>query len=258
MDKYDIIILGGQSNAEGCGIGPVNKEYEPNSDILYLTAEKTVVVDSEGMHITYKEQPFLVSKAEERLSEEGASLGDFSLSFAKEYIEGGYLKEGRKLLIVRAAIGGTGFYKKQWGLGNFVYQKMLEMTDYALSLNSENKVVAFLWHQGEHDAFEGNPPQNYKQQLNSLLADVRMRYGEMPFIAGDFVNEWKSKNLSSCEPIVKVIREVVAQNVKCRFAETADLLSNNQKTGNGDDIHFCRQSLYDLGKRYFDLFKNIV
>lgn len=257
MDKYDIIILGGQSNAEGCGIGPVDKEYEPNSDILYLEAEKTVVVNPEGMHITYKKEPFIIKEAEERLSDDGLLLGDLSLTFAKQYINNGLLHDGRKLLIIRAAIGGTGFKKRQWGLNDKVYLKMLEMTDYALSLNSENKIVAFLWHQGEHDAFEGNAPENYKRQLNSLLAGVRSRYGEIPFIAGDFVHEWKSKNVSICEPIIKAINEVVAQNNKCGFVETADLPSNNQKIGNGDDIHFCRQSLYVLGERYFEMYKMI-
>lgn len=60
----------------------------------------------------------------------------------------------------------------------------------------------------------------------------------------------KSKNVSICEPIIKAINEVVAQNNKCGFVETADLPSNNQKIGNGDDIHFCNQ----VAKAIFDLF----
>lgn len=35
-EKYDIIIQGGQSNAEGSGIGPVTQEFSPNSNILYI------------------------------------------------------------------------------------------------------------------------------------------------------------------------------------------------------------------------------
>ncbi len=33
--------------------------------------------------------------------------------------------------------------------------------------------------------------------------------------------------------------------------ETAGLLSNKQKVGNGDNIHFCREALRILGERYF-------
>ena len=42
------------------------------------------------------------------------------------------------------------------------------------------------------------------------------------------------------------------------FVETADLLSNNQKTSNGDDIHFCRESLYILGRRYYEAFEKLI
>ena len=164
----------------------------------------------------------------------------------------------RKLLIIRAAIGGTGFVKKQWGVGDQVYLKMIEMADFALSLNEENRIVGVLWHQGECDAFEKNEPNVFKQQLASLIQDIRKRYGEnLPFIAGDFVSEWKQKNISDCEPIVEKIREVLGETEYTAFVETSDLLSNNQKNANGDDIHFCREALYILGRRYYDAFKKI-
>lgn len=38
---HDIIIQGGQSNAEGSGLGPVEKEYIPSAQVLYLEAKKT-------------------------------------------------------------------------------------------------------------------------------------------------------------------------------------------------------------------------
>ena len=252
----DIIIQGGQSNAEGTGLGPVDKAYIPNEKVFYLKAEKEVSVLENGLDIRYLNKPFTMEVAQERQIDEDV-FGDFALTFSEEYINKGFLQEDRALLIIRGAIGGTGFQKSHWGIQDKVYLKMLEMVDYALSLNNQNKVVAFLWHQGEHDAFEGNTPKRYQQQLSTMLKDVRFRYGKMPFIAGDFVNEWKSKNLSSCEPIVDVIRRVIEDSEKTGFVETGDLLSNNQKVGNGDDIHFCRQSLHELGYRYFDAFYRI-
>jgi hypothetical protein len=42
------------------------------------------------------------------------------------------------------------------------------------------------------------------------------------------------------------------------FIETSDIPSNNQKTGNGDGIHFCRESLHTLGKRYFAAYRTII
>lgn len=35
------------------------------------------------------------------------------------------------------------------------------MIEYALSLNVVNRVVAFLWDQGEHEAVLKNEPENY-------------------------------------------------------------------------------------------------
>ena len=255
-EKYDIIIQGGQSNAEGSGIGPVSQEFLPNSNIKYLNAKKHVDLVDDGLRIEYVDEPFVIEEANERILQDKI-VGDFALTFAEDYVKNGGLEQGRKVLIIRGAIGGTGFYKGHWGLQDKVYLKLLEMVDYALKLNPENRIVTFLWHQGEHDAFEGNPAENYYKQLTDMLKGVRSRYGMMPFIAGDFVSDWKSKNLASCEPIVDVIRRVVAENTRSGFVETLDLLSNNQKTQNGDEIHFCREALHELGHRYFQAFMQL-
>lgn len=256
-EKYDIIIQGGQSNAEGSGIGPVTQEFLPNFNIKYLNAKKHVDLVEEGLRIEYVDEPFVIEEANERILQDKI-VGDFALTFAEDYVKNGCLEQGRKVLIIRGAIGGTGFYKGHWGLQDKVYLKLLEMVDYALKLNPENRIVAFLWHQGEHDAFEGNPAEIYYKQLTAMLQGVRSRYGNMPFIAGDFVNDWKSKNLALCEPIINIIRRVVAESKKASFVETADLLSNNQKTQNGDELHFCRDALHELGHRYYKEFSRLI
>lgn len=257
--KFDIVIQGGQSNAEGCGVGPVDSKLMPewSDNIFYLEAGKSVECLTSGMKITYSDEPFVIIPARERGDVENP-VGDFSLSFGELY-EKKVLEDNRKLLIVRAAIGGTGFVKKQWGLNNLLHLKMLEMADYALSLNKENRVVGFLWHQGECDAFEKNNPNVFERQLTDMIQDVRNRYSNtLPFIAGDFVSEWKEKNISDCAPIVTKIRELTKELENAAFVETADLLSNNQKTSNGDDIHFCRESLYILGRRYYEAFEKLI
>ncbi len=253
METFDIIIQGGQSNAAGYGIGPVTKEYTPCEGILYLD-KKTNVMDAT---LTDKNEPFVIHLAEERLSKENTTLGDLSLTFSLKYIEKGLLKKGRKLLVVRAAVPCAGFQTGDWGVEAPLHKQMLEMTDYALSLNPKNKIIGFLWHQGETDAEKGNPPENYKHQLLATVKCVRERYGNMPFIAGDFANEWKSLNLDICEPIINVIKGVVVEVGNSAFVETADLLSNNQIVGNGDNIHFSKQALHILGERYFEAFEKI-
>ena len=163
-DIYDIIIQAGQSNAEGMGRGDVSNEYVPNPNVLYLNAEKKVEHKPEAVVVTYYDKPFQISIAQER-QVAGIPIGDFALSFARKYVENGLLKKNRKLLIIRAGIGGTGFKKGNWGVKDQLYLKMREMVDYALSLNEENRIVGFLWHQGEHDAFEKNEPEIFEKQL---------------------------------------------------------------------------------------------
>ena len=247
--EFDIIIQAGQSNAEGVGLGEVEKGYIPNDNVYYLTAEKYVEHTSERVIIKFADKPFNMKIAEERKSG-NVAIGDFSLFFARKYIESGLLKGGRKLLIIRAGVGGTGFKKGNWGVNDLLYKKMIEMIDYALSLNKNNRVVAFLWHQGEHDAFEGNEPSVFEKQLFSMVTSVRESYGNIPFIAGDFVHEWKQKNIEICDPIIEKIQKVINNIGNGAFVNTDDLLSNNEKISNGDDIHFCRESLLKLGERY--------
>ncbi len=261
-ERYDIVIQAGQSNAQGCGRGDVTEEYVADSEIMHFyqnfELEDRIVDGIWKITLNIKDPSYYIDIADE-MSDQHGKISDFSLTFCKEYKKAGLLAPSRKLLVVRAAVGGTGFMKKQWGLGNELYLRMLDMIDHALSLNNENRIVAFLWHQGEHDAFEGNPPETFESQLEAMINDVRARYNlpSLPFVSGDFVNDWKMKNIEICEPIVEKIKAVSAR-LRGAFVETADLLSNDQKLGNGDDIHFCREAQCILGKRYFEAYKSIL
>ena len=68
--------------------------------------------------------------------------------------------------------------------------------------------------------------------------------------------EWADKYRKQCDAILEVLRRVGEENGA--YVETEDLLSNNQKNGNGDDIHFCRESLQILGKRYFEAYRRLA
>lgn len=236
-EEFDIIIQGGQSNSEGCGLGDVEQPYETNDKIFYLNND------------------FSISMAQERIW--GNSIvGDFSLSFARKYVESGRLMSGRKILIVRAAIGGTGFLDNHWKLTDDLYLRMIEMTKTALSLNPKNKLVALLWHQGETDASLNADFQTHFNNLTTLVNSVRTTFEgySIPFIAGDFVQHWKLANIEICTPVVDAIKEVCSAIGNAEFVETDSLQSNDQKVGNQDTIHFCRESLYELGLKYFDAF----
>ena len=239
-ESFDIIVQGGQSNAEGYGFGPVNAPYIPNPDIWYYDREHFIMPAME-----------LVSDNNIR--------GDFSLIFATEYVKAGLLREGRKLLIIRAAVGGTGFCDNRWGVGYDLRMNMMLMIKEALALNSQNRLIAFLWHQGETDAAGMTPTEMHRQNLLKLVGEVRETYNypNLPFIAGDFVHHWMNWMFHLTAPVTDAIREVCDTVGHAAFVETDGLLSNNQQIGIDDIIHFSREALYELGVRYFDAYEGI-
>ncbi len=233
LETFDVIIQAGQSNSEGSGFGDVDTPYEVDEDIYYLNADFTISLAREfvfGNQI----------------------VSNFSLSFAKEYKKSGCLKDGRKILIVRSAVGGTGFVDNRWGPCDDLFCKMIELTHTVIQLNENNRVIALLWHQGETDADNNVDSETHYANLNKLVELTKESLGnaKLPFIAGDFVNQWKQDNIEKCTPVVDAIRKVCATHGA--FVETSDLSSNMQAIGIDDTIHFSRSSLYTLGKRYFN------
>ena len=244
-EKFDVIIQGGQSNSDGSGHGNVPKHYTVNDKVWYLN------------------QDFTISMAQERVYGNHIS-GDFSLEFARSYIEDGLLKERRNLLIIRAVVGGTGFADKRWGLMDDLFLQMLEMTKTALELNDENRLVAFLWHQGESETGVPNYDTHYNN-LSNLVKTVRTEFKQsgLPFMAGDFVELWRQNNPETWKPVIEAIRAVCEQIGNAAFVETGGLKSNFEEYGleaDGfkDDIHFSRAALYELGDRYYAAYKSVM
>jgi len=239
-DEFDIIIQGGQSNSEGCGLGDAEYPFEPCDDIFMMENNYTIMV------------------AREKVSGNNI-VGNFALSFADRYLKSGKLKSGRKLLILLTAVGGTGFCDNRWGLDDDLFLRMIEMTKTAINLNPENRVVAFLWHQGETDTSTPDRDRHYNN-LKSLVNKTREVIGnkDVPFIAGDFVRQWKSENLEACKPIIAAIKDVCKDINNATFVETSELQSNDERIGDGDDIHFCREALYSLGHKYYEAWCQIT
>lgn len=266
QEKLDIIVVAGQSNAQGCGKGPVTEEYERDERILQMlddanprfikVDEKDVLELSSPLHTWFE-------IADEPL-EEDDRIGRFPLFFAREYKKQ-FLEKDRKILIINGGVGGTGFARDEWGVNNILYVRLVNMVKEALALNKENRVVAFLWHQGECDTDEikeytlEERYQVYKKYLMAQMEDFEKTFcvPRIPFVAGGFCEEWYLTEKELADTILQALQEC-CDELNGAFVETHDLLSNNQVLNNGDDIHFCRESLHILGKRYFDAYMNIV
>ena len=245
-ERFDVLIQAGQSNAEGYGFGPVDDPWQEDERVWYLN------------------QDFTISRAAERVN--GNEIqSNFSLSFAREYLTNGFLEEGRKLLIIRSAVGGTGFLDGNWKPGDPLFLQMMEMTQTAMALNPDNRLVGLLWHQGETDAGLRASYDVHYGHLSTLLRLVREGFDRpgLPFVAGDFVQHWKGDNIEVSTPVVDAMRAVCRDAGHGAFVETDGLLSNLQELrrnplGWEDPIHFSRKAVYELGRRYFQAYRGIL
>jgi len=238
-ERFDIIIQAGQSNAWGCGFEPMPELFADNDKSFFLNDDMSVVkADCHEF--------------------DGIKFGDLSLSFAQKYAKND-LQIGRKLLIIRSAVGGTGFSDNRWNETDDLFLQMIKMTKTALSFNPENRVIMLLWHQGETDACLNASYENHYKNLSRLIELVKNEFNSpaLPFIMGDFVFDWKKEHMEICEPVVNAIKDVCT-NFGGSFVETSDLKSNREKSGidDGDNnkIHFCNESLYLLGLRYYEAY----
>ena len=246
-EKFDIIVLAGQSNAEGTGIGRVENAYVPDPRVWFLSNHERFG------------DTCIIEPATESVSRNSVH-NNLALTFAEEYVKNGRLEDGRSVLIIRTAVGGTGFADNRWTPTGDLYLRMLDLVDIALSLNRENRIVAFLCHQGEAEVVAGVNHATHYKNLMTLVKSVREYFDDplLPFVAGDFVYDWKSDNEEGCAPIVRAMRDVCADCGCSAFVETDGLLSNLQdQTGWADSIHFSRRSLYELGRRYFGAYIDI-
>lgn len=268
---YDVIIMAGQSNAVGFGWGETDTPFIENPEIIEIsdTYKMKFVQDENGnskLDLVFppleNQLYFGTAKEMDAYDRKNASLAN---SFAAEYVKAGLLKTGRKLLIVKTSIGGTGFTKKYWTEGGICRTRMFYMVDNALKLSEDMKIVAFLWHQGEHDAFE-RPERTteerkafYKAELKNLLTDVRKHYKEytFPIIAGEFVREWMKEYKSACDAVLSATEEVFSEIGNAALVSSEGLLSNGKKNGTDDILHFSRDALMKFGKRYFEAYEKL-
>ena len=267
-DAFDIIIVAGQSNASGNGLGQTNTPWAIDQRIMMLSDTFTSHVEStpygDRIEIESSGECFL-TLADER-DNKGVKNSAFCLYFAKKYADD-FLEKDRKVLLVQTAIGGTGFALKHWGAGDKLEKRAFDLVDTALSMNDKNRVVAVLWHQGEHDIYENahldynEKHDYYANKLETLIFNFKNKYGEVPFISASFCKSWiLEQNQDSVNAVVDAYKTIYKKfRNTAHVYNTDDLKSNSQVVkGSSDKAHFCRQACNVLAQRYYEKFVEII
>lgn len=234
----DILLVAGQSNAQGAGLGEVPSPFQPQEFLWMFHPDGTI------------------TQARERLDGDQVR-GRFPLHFGELYLKKGYLAPGRQLLLLQTAQGGTGFADGNWGEGDPLSQGMFQMTNDALALHPQNKLVAFLWHQGELDVNRNTPIASLESPLSALLSRVKGEFGsDFPLIAGGFTPAFLQEKGEQAA----LIQGCIAETFRAQggyFAPTGGLTSNREEVpGNRESQHFSRRSLPELAERYFSCFES--
>lgn len=264
---FDIIVVAGQSNAEGNGISLENKPFiMPDSYEIIDKNKYGMKLKEDGsydsLNFVYPVE-VIIRELQERKNDDGTKYcSDLSLSFVEEYKKSNFCSPDRKILVIKTAYGGSGFAFDQQGVGNPLYKRTIDMVNIGLSLNKNNRIVAFLWHQGEHDAYENagfsfkERYEYYYSNLLKMFLGFRDYYKQFnfPIITGGLCRDWKKRYKIQSEAIEKATIDVCNKIGNATFVIASDLPSNEEILHNGDGDHFSKESILILGKRYFDAF----
>lgn len=261
MESYDIVVLAGQSNAEGRGLGQGKYPFEANPRIMeYIDPypfrmEKNA--EGEDWLVMHEPPRFVLKENAEEKNQKGEALASLIPTFASSYLQK-VLAPNRKLLIVKAAVDGTGFYwRDQWGKGERLTNRLFQVTEEALHLGTSSRLVAVLWHQGEHEVFERPWLKDeerkafYHRCFLELIEEFRSRFGNIPWIAGEGTKRWEKDYPHESKAVWDAAKEVIKEVRNAAFVSSDGLLSNEEEIHNGDLLHFSRRSQEILGERYF-------
>ena len=261
---YDIVIVAGQSNAVGRGTGPFDDRFaSTNIDARIQQLGRIGAENMQVIPIGYVSQGVKYDGLQHwgfGDSEDRRTRMGFALSFARMYVKK-QLAPGRTVLIVPAAYGGTTIARWVNDSAELpLYSDMVARTQAALALPGENRLVAFLWSQGEQDVLNNTDPSVYRQKLIELFARLRTDLPQTrpyPIVAGRFVPTWLATSTQK-ENIEKVILRAVRADLFAGMVSVQGLTSNLDDGVGSDSVHFSAASQVTYGSRFYSAWRALV
>ena len=135
----------------------------------------------------------------------------------------------------------------QWDPEVFPYDNAVKK---AREAQKSGRIVAILWHQGESDALKNTP--EYLEKLRTVIKNFRKDLQldeDIPFIAGDMASFYEERISSHIDIVDHALEVLASESPSFRCVPTKDLAHR------GDNLHFDTGSQHELGRRYFEAFK---
>ncbi|MGJ1428651.1 sialate O-acetylesterase [Clavibacter sepedonicus] len=242
-EGYDVVVVLGQSNAQGVGTGwdPSIDVSVPGLDQLAGSGAKAgqIVPAKDSLsHVT----TWTTSGGVQAVGP-GMELGRHMLADARP---------SRKVLLVPAAMASTsmtGDGTYAWNPADTrsrinLFTRALGQIDAALAQDPDNRLVAVVWAQGESDATRTNAA-GYQSMLLDLVDRLNTRYGAVPFLIGGMVPEWL--NVSSQRQAIDTAQQgMPALRSNVSYIPGAAGYSRAE-----DSIHYTAAGARAMGDKYF-------
>ena len=258
-----LVLLAGQSNMAGRGyagpddLRPLPRVMMIRPDFKWQPAIEPITKDREFIG-TFQasgekipgDDPFETVLPEGDQKVVGVGLGR---TFGRLLAEA---NPGRTVGLIPGAVGGTSI--AAWMPGgvddhdpkNHPYDDAVRK---AREAQKTGKIVAVLWHQGENDAKKQTP--DYTEKLRTVIRNFRhdLNLGnEVPFIAGDLASFYHEPIGAHVDIVDRALAVICAEDCRVRCVHTKDL---NHR---GDNLHFDTASLHELGRRYFEAYREFL
>lgn len=143
--------------------------------------------------------------------------------------------------------------------GTTFYQ---EVIDKSLWSKKQGKLKAILWHQGESDTVSAEQVDLYEGRLIKLIKDIRLDLDEpdLIFIVGNLAEFYGTGTDHSAPERVRQIGKVKEslRNMPDKLPHVGFVESTGLRSHDHHQVHFDRESYIVFGKRYLDVYWNMV
>lgn len=143
--------------------------------------------------------------------------------------------------------------------GTPLYQ---EVIDKSLWAKKQGKLKAILWHQGESDTVTPEQADLYGGRLMQLIKDVRLDLDEpdLIFIIGNLAEFYGTGKDHSAPERVRQINKVKEslRNMPDKLSHVGFVESTGLRSHDHHQVHFDRESYIIFGKRYLDVYWNMI
>ena len=176
----------------------------------------------------------------------------FAMTFAKLYKEK-FLENGKKILLIPAGHGGTGFIDKHWNPGDDLYEDAMMRVNYVFEKYPNSTLKAILWQQGEKDVNQKS--DSYRQNLDTMIVqirkDVKAAGISVPFFMGGMVPYWVDQKKRR-QVQQRYIRKTSERHPNVWYVDPTSPFVIKKADNKEDEIHYDAKGQTELGHRYFD------